>query len=116
VDDAHHPGGDETAEGLAAYQAGLYWDAHERWEHAWRRLAGDERLFVQGLIMLAASAWHAERGHGKTARQLLERAAPRLQTMVTLPGLSLRADLPARVRAALARTTLSVPPVSLRPD
>ena len=104
------------AQGLAAYRGGLYWDAHERWETAWRGLAGEERSLVQGLIMLAASAFHAERGHARTARRLLERAAPRLDKVVPLPGLSVCADLPARVRAAMACTTLPVPPVSLRLD
>ena len=101
--------------GLAEYNAGRFWNAHERWERVWRGLSGDEKRYLQGLIMLAAAAWHAQQGHEGTARRLLERAAPRLETPVVLADLPVDLHLAGRVRAAQASATLSLPPVSLEP-
>lgn len=41
-------------EGLRLFNAGQHWHAHEAWEPLWMGLEGDEKLFVQGLIMAAA--------------------------------------------------------------
>ena len=40
--------------GIAEFNAGRHWHAHEEWEHLWLGLEGDDKLFVQGLIMAAA--------------------------------------------------------------
>lgn len=41
-------------EGLHLFNEGHHWHAHEAWEPLWMGLEGDEKLFVQGLIMAAA--------------------------------------------------------------
>lgn len=41
-------------EGIRLYNEGHHWHAHESWEPLWMGLEGDEKLFVQGLIMSAA--------------------------------------------------------------
>ncbi len=41
-------------EGLRIYNEGHHWHAHECWEPLWMGLEGDDKLFVQGLIMSAA--------------------------------------------------------------
>ena len=41
-------------EGLRLYNHGEHWHAHEAWEPLWMGLEGDDKLFVQGLIMSAA--------------------------------------------------------------
>jgi hypothetical protein len=41
-------------EGLHLYNQGEHWHAHEAWEPLWMGLEGDDKLFVQGLIMSAA--------------------------------------------------------------
>ena len=41
-------------EGLRLFNAGHHWHAHEAWEPLWMGLEGDDKLFVQGLIMAAA--------------------------------------------------------------
>lgn len=41
-------------EGLRIYNQGHHWHAHECWEPLWMGLEGDDKLFVQGLIMSAA--------------------------------------------------------------
>ena len=41
-------------EGIGIYNEGHHWHAHECWEPLWMGLEGDDKLFVQGLIMSAA--------------------------------------------------------------
>jgi predicted metal-dependent hydrolase len=41
-------------EGLRLFNAGEHWHAHEAWEPLWMGLEGEEKLFLQGLIMAAA--------------------------------------------------------------
>lgn len=41
-------------EGIRLYNDGHHWHAHEAWEPLWMGLEGDDKLFVQGLIMSAA--------------------------------------------------------------
>lgn len=49
-------------EGRALFNAGKHWHAHESWEHLWLGLEGDEKLFVQGLIMAAAMLVQYDKG------------------------------------------------------
>jgi len=49
-------------EGLREFNAGRHWHAHEAWEHLWLGLEGDDKLFVQGLIMAAAMLVQYGRG------------------------------------------------------
>ena len=41
-------------EGIRLYNEGHHWHAHEAWEPLWMGLEGDDKLFLQGLIMSAA--------------------------------------------------------------
>jgi predicted metal-dependent hydrolase len=50
------------ASGVALFNAQKYWEAHEAWEGRWLVAAGDEKLFLQGLIQLAAAYHHVQRG------------------------------------------------------
>ncbi len=49
-------------EGIREFNAGRHWHAHEAWEHLWLGLEGDDKLFVQGLIMAAAMLHQYARG------------------------------------------------------
>jgi uncharacterized protein len=63
-------------EGLAAYEAGDYYEAHEKWEEIWNDEEDDEhRLFLQALIQIA-SAMHKLRHdvEPRGALRLLDRA------------------------------------------
>jgi predicted metal-dependent hydrolase len=58
----------ELHEGAHLFNAGRYWEAHEAWETPWRATTGQERAYVQALILLAA-ALHKRWAHGSlTAR------------------------------------------------
>jgi predicted metal-dependent hydrolase len=93
--------------GLVDFEREAYFEAHEHWEDHWRVAASPERIWVQGLIQLAAariklrgSAWTpAERLAGRALAKLTD-APPRLE------GIDIdaaRADCHAVVAAARAR-------------
>jgi len=48
---------DPLARGAELFNRGLFWEAHEAWEELWLELEDEPKLFVQGLIQLAA-AYH----------------------------------------------------------
>lgn len=41
--------------GIRLFNEGRFWHAHEAWEQIWRRHPEDSRLFIQGLIQMAAA-------------------------------------------------------------
>jgi len=69
--------------GVALYNAGRYWEAHEALEVVWRRARPPERSLWQGLIQASAAMLHRERGNrhgvvvtGGAALQKLGASAP----------------------------------------
>lgn len=48
-------------EGIAIFNEGRHWHAHEAWEVLWKQLDGEGKEFVQGLIMAAAMLVHYDR-------------------------------------------------------
>ena len=67
------------AAGLAAYERGDYFEAHELLEPAWMGTADfAERAVLQGLIKLAAAYVHAVRGNPRGIARNLEGARERL--------------------------------------
>ncbi|MEZ4297143.1 MAG: DUF309 domain-containing protein [Polyangiaceae bacterium] len=117
-------------EGVAAYQRGAYYEAHERWEELWRiEPEGPRRRFLQGLIQTAAALhklYSMKSPQG--AIRLFERARTHLALIpdgmggLSLPALrqgiaAALAELPAL--AAEGRTDLApafVPPLSPAPN
>jgi uncharacterized protein len=65
---------DEFREGLALFDRGKFYDAHEVLEDVWRVAAGEEKLFLQGLIQAAVALHHHSTGNTRGACSLLERA------------------------------------------
>ena len=43
------------AKGLEEFRAGRFFEAHEEWDVLWKDSTGDDRVFLQGLIQLAAA-------------------------------------------------------------
>ena len=78
------PPWEALARGAELFNRGQYWEAHEAWEELWLELEDEPKLFVQGLIQVAAAGHKAfaqrqPRGCVKlltTALQKLERAPP----------------------------------------
>ena len=53
------PPWDALARGAELFNRGLYWEAHEAWEELWLELEDEPKLFVQGLIQVAAAGHKA---------------------------------------------------------
>lgn len=87
--------------GLHEFRAGRYFEAHEEWERLWKTASGDDRLFLQGLIQLAAGLVHLERRRPAPAMRLLRLAREKLARFPDrhggLPLDSLRDVLDARL-------------------
>lgn len=66
--------------GIEFFNAGKFWHAHEAWKQVWRRHHEDSRLFIQGLIQMAA-AFHLlfDKKRYTGALNNFNNALPRLQ-------------------------------------
>lgn len=65
--------------GVALFNSGEFFLAHEVWEELWMDEAEPEKTFLQGLIQLAAALHHYVRGNSAGAQSLLAAAAVKLQ-------------------------------------
>jgi predicted metal-dependent hydrolase len=59
--------------GLAHFNAGEFFDAHEVWEELWHDCPAIDRRFVQSLIQAAVAIYHWGNGNSAGARTLLAR-------------------------------------------
>jgi predicted metal-dependent hydrolase len=104
--------------GLARFNAGDFFDAHEEWERAWKGTSGRRSDFYQGLIQMAVALEHYRRLNAAGARKVFARALRRWSAMPDVyMGLDLR-DFERRMRAALT-DLLAAPegaPVRLDPS
>ncbi len=84
--------------GIALFNHGEFFDAHEVLEDVWRAAPDDEKKFLQGLIQVAVGLHHYSTGNKVGARSLLARAHKNLSAYDQgLAGLKL-----APLRARLA--------------
>ena len=65
-------------EGRRCFQSGLFFEAHEHWEVVWLAAPEPEKLFLQGLIQVAASFHHFQRGNYAGTVSLFRSALQRL--------------------------------------
>lgn len=65
-------------EGLRCFHSGAFFEAHEHWESVWLGAEEPERTFLQGLIQVAASFHHFQRGNCAGTISLLRSALRRL--------------------------------------
>jgi ribulose-phosphate 3-epimerase len=62
AEDAVEPDGDGLARGVALFNEGQYWEAHEAWEGAWMPRRGSaDADFYKGLVQVAAGNYHYQR-------------------------------------------------------
>jgi len=64
--------------GVALFNAGEFWEAHEAWEDIWQADSSEERIFWQGLIQVAAAFHHLGNRNWNGMRTLLRRAEEKL--------------------------------------
>jgi predicted metal-dependent hydrolase len=55
-------------EGLEAFNRGDFYEAHDAWESLWLERFGEEKNFLQGLILCAVALHHYGRGNLRGAR------------------------------------------------
>jgi len=96
--------------GVAAYERGDYFEAHEDLEPAWMGTDDPgERAYLQGLIKLAAAYVHGVRGNPTGIRRNLEGARARLAEALETGGGAAadltRIDLPALISEIDRRLT-----------
>ena len=60
--------------GLENYKKGDFYQAHEYWEDLWHNKQLSDRIFIQGLIQIAASFYKIQCGNIKGAKSLLEKS------------------------------------------
>ena len=68
----------DLREGLCCFHSGAFFEAHEHWETVWLAAQEPEKTFLQGLIQVAASFHHFQRGNYGGTISLLRSALRRL--------------------------------------
>jgi predicted metal-dependent hydrolase len=64
--------------GLDAFNSSHFYDAHEHWEEVWLETANPEKMFLQGLIQVAAAFHHFSRANCLGTRNLLHAGVTKL--------------------------------------
>ncbi len=60
------------------FNAERYWECHEVLEGVWRTSSGEDKRFLQGLILVCAAFVHHQKGEDKVAMGVLRRANAQL--------------------------------------
>ena len=60
------------------FDAERYWECHETLEGLWRNKVGEERSFLQGVILVCAAFVHFQKGEENVALKVLERGEKQL--------------------------------------
>jgi len=70
---------EQLEKGMALFDAGRWFEAHEAWEDHWLAAEGQDRLFLQGLIQLAGALHKGlVMGHPPGMASLAHQAAQKL--------------------------------------
>ena len=64
--------------GIALFNQGNFYEAHEVLEDVWRETSGPQKSFLQALIQIAVALHHHSTGNVVGARSLLAKASRRL--------------------------------------
>jgi FMN phosphatase YigB (HAD superfamily) len=72
--------------GIEDFHSGKFFEAHEEWEELWKKSTGRDKVFLQGLIQLAAGLVHEGRGNPAPARRLFDLALEKLETFPRVFG------------------------------
>lgn len=64
--------------GANLFNAEKFWEAHEAWEDAWQVEEGEVKLFLQGLIQVAAGLYKIEQNVPRGCASLLSTALEKL--------------------------------------
>lgn len=73
-------------EGLEAFNSCRFYDAHEHWEEVWLVTPNPEKMFLQGLIQVAAAFHHYSRANLEGTRNLLQAGLMKLDCFPEVHG------------------------------
>ena len=69
---------DALANGVALFNRGKFFEAHEILEDFWRAAPAEQKKFLQGLVQVAVAFHHHSTGNHTGMRSVLERATRNL--------------------------------------
>ena len=69
---------DGIRDGIFYFNHERFWEAHEAWEGAWKKCRGQEKLLVQGLILLAVSFAHCQKNDAIIGLGMLSRTEEKI--------------------------------------
>ena len=75
---AHESKEELIQEARGCFNSERYWEAHETLESVWRNATGEEKLYLQGLILVCAAFVHHQKREEGVALGVLRRAAKQL--------------------------------------
>jgi len=88
---------EKLRQGIILFNSAEFFKAHEVWEELWLTARETDKLFLQGMIQLAAAFHHYTRGNLKGTKSLLEAGLGKLRKF---PKEYRGANLNALLRAA----------------
>jgi predicted metal-dependent hydrolase len=65
--------------GLEAFNSSHFYDAHEHWEEVWLETPNPDKMFLQGLIQVAAAFHHHSKANCQGCRNLLQAGLTKLE-------------------------------------
>src|SRR5487761_2684321 len=72
--------------GLEAFNSAHFYEAHEHWEEVWLATPNPEKMFLQGLIQVAAAFHHHSRANVPGTRNLLQAGLLKLDCFPGVQG------------------------------
>jgi len=72
--------------GLEAFNSAHFYDAHEHWEEVWLETPNPDKMFLQGLIQVAAAFHHYSRANLLGTRNLLRAGLLKLDRFPEVHG------------------------------
>lgn len=112
---------DRLARGVALFNSGRYFEAHEVFEDLWRASEGELRIVYQGVVQACAGLVKHQRGAPASARTLLAKGLGKLEAapLSCRPGIDvagLARALTEVLRAIETRVSFRPPVMEPRAD
>lgn len=76
----------DFGEGVALFNSGYHWEAHERWEETMRNAAGEAKGFLEGFVQAAAGINFLKSGKNDMAGFLFRKSVDNLRKFGGLAG------------------------------
>jgi predicted metal-dependent hydrolase len=101
--------------GLEAFNSAHFYDAHEHWEEVWLETPNPDKMFLQGLIQVAAAFHHFSRANLRGTQNLLQAGLLKLDSFPEIHGGLEIAALREAIRGWLVALEAGEIPASKKP-